>query len=95
MPVAKDVYVRLLLPESFVGGFHELDIEHVSALNSQIARKGAAIRRRAHQGFTDAGAVDKVRCPRPDLLPLRDEGVPAGFSNRPTGSQNELVSGDE
>ena len=39
MPVAKDVYVHLSLSESFAGGFHELDIDYVSALNSQIARK--------------------------------------------------------
>ena len=39
MPVAKDVYVQLSLPENFAGGFDELDTEYVRALNSQIARK--------------------------------------------------------
>lgn len=39
MPVAKDVYVQLSLAERFAGGFHELDIEYVRALNSQITRK--------------------------------------------------------
>ncbi|MDE0039329.1 MAG: DUF4238 domain-containing protein [Gammaproteobacteria bacterium] len=39
MPVAKDVYVQLSLPDNFAGGFHELDIEYVKALNAQIVSK--------------------------------------------------------
>ena len=39
MPVAKDVYVRLSLPDNFAGGFHELDIDYVKALNAQIVSK--------------------------------------------------------
>lgn len=29
MPVAKDMYVQLSLPDNFAGGFHELDVEYV------------------------------------------------------------------
>ena len=39
MPVSKDVYVQLSLPENFAGGFHELDTEYVEALNEQVVRK--------------------------------------------------------